>query len=56
MSLELGENGEEIRLEQARDMGANEAVESDRVGAEPLELFGHDQTLLAHLLLSSPYR
>jgi hypothetical protein len=56
LSLELGENGDKIGLEQAGHVGPDEPVEADRVGLKPLELFGHDQTLLAHLLLSSPYR
>ena len=56
LPLELDQNRNEIGLEQARDMGAHEPVESERVGPEPLELLGHDQTLLAYLLLPPPYR
>jgi hypothetical protein len=56
LSLELSENGDKIGLEQAGHVGADEPVEADRVGLEPLELLGHDEALLAHLLLSSPYR
>ncbi|PON75744.1 LOW QUALITY PROTEIN: hypothetical protein PanWU01x14_040040 [Parasponia andersonii] len=55
LPLELDEDRDEIGLEQARDMGAYEAVESEGV-SEALELLRHHQTLLAHLLLPPPYR
>ncbi|PON97589.1 hypothetical protein TorRG33x02_064990 [Trema orientale] len=55
LPLELDEDRDEIGLEQARDMGAYEAVESEGVGSEALELLRHHQTLLAHLLLPPPY-
>ena len=42
LSLELGENGDKIGFEQAGHVGADEPVEADRVGLEPLELLGHD--------------
>lgn len=55
LSLKLGENSEEIRLEQAGDMGAYEVVKAERLRAEPLELLSHHETFLPHLFLAPPY-
>lgn len=56
LSLKLREDGDEVGLEQPRDVGLDEPVEPDRIGVESLELFGHHQPFLPHLLLPSPYR
>jgi len=56
LSLELDEDGDEVGLEQAGEAGLDEEVEPDQVRPEPLQLFGHHQPFLPHLLLSPPYR
>lgn len=56
MSLKLGENSQKIRLEQPGNVGVYEAIEAERVRAEPFELFSDDETLFAHLFLAPPYR
>lgn len=55
LSLKLNKNRNKVGLEQARDMGGNEAVEANEIGLKSLEFFDYNQTLLAHLLLPPPY-
>ena len=56
LSLELSEHSDEVGLEQAGNVGRDEAVQPDRVGPEPLQLFSDDEAFFAHLFLPPPYR
>lgn len=42
LPLKLGKNGDEIGLEEARDVGRDESIETDEFGLETLELLGSD--------------
>ena len=56
LALELGEEGDEVGLEEAGDVGAEEAVQAEGVGAEALQLLRGEKALFAHLLFPPPYR
>lgn len=56
MALKLGKHRNEVGFEEAGNMSLHEALEPRRVAVEALELLGHHQTLLPHLLPPPPYR
>lgn len=57
LPLELSEDGEEIRAEEARNVRPHELLELwPAGGSQALELLDHEEALLPHLLFPPPDR